>query len=235
MFKSSVTLTGRLIIKKFNEKNELVYSTEIPNLVVTTGKEFIASRIVGTSYDAMDYMSIGDDASIAALSQTTLINELTRVGITSTELIGSNVTFNALFPAGSGTGSIVEAGIFNKDETSVLTFDGAIDVASNTITYVNHGLTTGAKVTYTNGGGTSIGGLTTGSTYYIVKITNDTFKLALTYANATALTPIVITLTDGIGSNHKVTYGTMLCRTTFPVIVKTSTDSIAISWVVSVG
>lgn len=235
MFKSSVTLTGRLIIKKFNEKNELVYSTEIPNLVVTTGKEFIASRIVGDDYDPMGYMSIGDDASIAALSQTTLINELSRVAITSTEITGSSVKFNALFEAGSGTGSIVEAGIFNKDETSVITFDAASAVGSNIITSTNHGYSTGEKVTYTNGGGTSIGGLTTGSTYYIVKIDNDKIKLALTYANAVALTPVVITLTDGIGSNHKITYGTMLCRTTFPVIAKTSTDSITISWVVSVG
>lgn len=29
--------------------------------------------------------------------------------------------------------------------------------------------------------------------------------------------------------------GTMLCRTTFPVIVKTGSDTIAISWTVSVG
>jgi len=235
MFKSNVTLTGRLIIKKFNEKNELVYSTEVPNLVVTTGKEFIASRIVGTDYDPMGYMSIGDDPAVGSLLQTTLLNELLRVPLESTTISGSNVTFAALFPAGSGTGSIVEAGIFNKDETSVITFNGASDVASNTITKTNHGFLTGDKVTYTNGGGTSIGGLTTGSTYYIIKLTNDTFKLAASYEDTQADPVVPITLADGVGLNHKITYGTMLCRTTFPVIVKESTDSIAISWVVSVG
>jgi len=235
MFKDSITLKGRLTIKKFDAENKLTYETEIPNLVVTSGKEFIASRIVGETYDAMGYMAIGDDATVASLGQTTLVNELARVSTSSATPAGVNVTFSALFPAGTGTGSIVEAGIFNQDETAVLTFDGAAAVASNIITYVNHGLSTGDKVTYTNGGGTSITGLNTGSTYYIVKITNDTFKLASSYLNAIAGSPVTLTITDGVGINHKITYGTMLCRTTFPVIVKSSTDTISISWVVSVG
>ena len=235
MFKDSVTLKGRLTIKKFDRDNKLTYETEVNNLVVTSGKEFIASRIVGETYDPIGYMAIGDDATVAALAQTTLVNELSRVATSAASASGVNVTFSALFPAGSGTGSIVEAGLFNQSETAVLTFDGASAVASNTITYVNHGLSTGDKVTYTNGGGTSIVGLTTGATYYIVKLTNDTFKLASSYANATAGSPSTLTITDGVGANHKITYGTMLCRTTFPVIVKSSTDTISISWVVSVG
>jgi hypothetical protein len=183
----------------------------------------------------MNYMAIGDAATAASLPQTTLVNELSRVTTSAASATGVNVTFSGLFPAGSGTGSIVEAGIFNQDETAVLTFDGATDVDSNTITYINHGLSTGDKVTYTNGGGTSVGGLTTGSTYYIVKLTNNTFKLAASYLDAIAGSPVTLTLTDGVGVNHKITYGTMLCRTTFPVIVKASTDTISISWVVSVG
>jgi hypothetical protein len=235
MLKSSITLTGRLLIQKFEADGTLVYSTEVPNLVVTSGKEFLASRMVGTAYDPMEYMAIGDDSTIGSVAQTTLVNELGRVAVTSASPVGVNTTFTAVFPAGTATGSIVEAGIFNKGATSVLTFDGAAAVASNTITYINHGLLTGYKVTYTNGGGTSIGGLTSGNTYYVVKLTNDTFKLAASYADATAGSPVIITLSDGVGANHKITYGTMLARTTFPVITKSVSQTISISWVISVG
>jgi predicted ribonuclease toxin of YeeF-YezG toxin-antitoxin module len=235
MFKDSVKLTGRLLIQKYNDKNEKVYETEVPNLVVTSGKEFIASRIVGEDFDAMDYMAIGDDAQIGALSQTTLVNELARVTVTSATASGSNVTFTATFPAGTGTGSIVEAGVFNKDDSSVLIFDADTDVddTSHEISYTSHGLVTGDKITYTDGGGTAISGLTDGGTYYVIRIDANTLQLATSAANATAGTEIGIT--SGIGSNHKITYGTMLCRTTFPVITKSSSETIAISWVVTVG
>lgn len=235
MFKDSVKLTGRLLIQKFNDKEELVFSTEVPNLVVTSGKEFIASRIVAGTFDPMGYMAIGDDASVGALSQTTLINELARVATTSATASGSNVTFTATFPAGTGTGSIVEAGVFNKDASSVITFDADndVDAASHQISYTAHGLVTGDKITYTDGGGTAVSGLIDGGTYYVIRIDANTLKLATTYANATGGTAIAIT--DGVGTNHKLTYGTMLCRTTFPVITKSGSETIAISWVVSVG
>jgi hypothetical protein len=238
MLKDSIKLTGKLLIQKFNDKKELVYSTEVPNLVVTSGKEFIASRIVDSStFDPMDYMAIGDDAQTGALSQTTLVNELARVTTTSASASGINVTFTGTFGAGVGTGSIVEAGIFNKDDSSVLIFDADTDVddAANKITYTSHGLTTGDKITYTDGGGTAVVGLTDGGTYYVVRLDADNIKLATTYAFATAGSPTTIAITSGSGSNHKITYGTMLCRTTFPVITKSSSETIAISWVVTVG
>lgn len=237
MFKDSVKLTGRLLIQKFNENKDLVFSTEVPNLVVTSGKEFIASRIVAGTLDPMGYMAIGDDASVGALAQTTLVNELARVTVTSATASGSNVTFTATFPAGTGTGSIVEAGVFNQDDSSVIVFDAdnAVDAGSHQITSVAHGFTTGDKVTYTDGGGTVVGGLIDGGTYYIIRVDADTIKLATTYAFAVAPSPTAISITDGVGLNHKLTYGTMLCRTTFPVITKSSSETIAISWVVSVG
>lgn len=237
MLKDSVKLTGRLLIQKLNQNKEVVYETEVPNLVVTSGKEFIASRIIAGTFDPMGFMAIGDDAQTGALSQTTLINELSRVAVTSATTSGSNVTFTATFGAGSGTGSIVEAGIFNKSASSVITFDadGDVDVSSAQISYTSHGFTTGDKVTYTDGGGTAVGGLIDGGTYYIIRINANTIKLATTYAFAVAPSPTAIAITDGIGANHKLSFGTMLCRTTFPVITKSSSETIAISWVVSVG
>jgi len=235
MLQSSIKLTGKLVIKKFDETNKLVYETEVKNLIVTSGKQFIASRIVESTASVMGYMAIGDDASTASTTQTALVNELARVAVDSATASGVNSTFVATFPAGTGTGSIVEASISNSPATSVISFDGDNDVddAGDTITYVAHGFVTGDLVTYTDGGNTSITGLTDGSQYYIIKNTNDVVKLATSAANASGGTAINITGTSGAG--HKLTKGTMLCRTTFPVITKSSSETVAISWVITVG
>ena len=57
----------------------------------------------------------------------------------------------------------------------------------DTITFVGlHGLETGDKVVYDAGGGTAIGGLTSGQTYYVRRIDTNTIKLAATPAQAIA-------------------------------------------------
>ena len=235
MLHSSVKLTGKLVIQKFDDSNKLVYETEVKNLVVTSGKQFIASRIVESSATVMGFMAIGDDASSASTIQTTLVNELARVAVDSKTASGVNSTFVATFPAGTGTGNIVEASITNTSGASVISFDGdtAVDDGGDTITYVAHGFVTGDLVTYTDGGNTAITNLTDGAQYYVIKSTNDVIKLATSSANASAGTAINITGTSGAG--HKLSKGTMLCRTTFPVIAKSSAETLAISWVITVG
>jgi len=235
MLHSSVKLTGKLVIQKFDDSNKLVYETEVKNLVVTSGKQFIASRIVESSSAVMGFMAIGDDASVASTIQTTLVNELARVAVDSKTASGVNSTFVATFPAGTGTGNIVEASITNTSGASVISFDGdtAVDDAGDTITYVAHGFSTGDLVTYTDGGNTAITNLTDGAQYYIIRSSADIVKLASSSANASAGTAINITGTSGLG--HKLSKGTMLCRTTFPVIAKSSSETLAISWVITVG
>lgn len=235
MLQSSVKLTGKLVIQKFDDSNKLVYETEVKNLVVTSGKQFIASRIVESSATVMGFMAIGDDASSASTIQTSLVNELARVAVDSKTASGVNATFVATFPAGTGTGSIVEAAITNTSASSVISFDGDADVddGGDTITYVAHGFVTGDLVTYTDGGNTAITNLTDGAQYYVIRSTDDVIKLATSSANASAGTAINITGTSGAG--HKLSKGTMLCRTTFPVIAKAASETLAISWVITVG
>ena len=70
-----------------------------------------------------------------------------------------------------------------------LTFDGSsssvVSTADNTIRYNNHRFITGQRVTYNDGGGTAIGGLSDG-VYYIIKNDKNTIKLASSLANANA-------------------------------------------------
>ena len=59
-----------------------------------------------------------------------------------------------------------------------------VNTTSETITYAGHGLSNDETVTYNNGGGTSIGGLTSGTAYYVVNKATNTFQLSLTSGGA---------------------------------------------------
>ena len=63
--------------------------------------------------------------------------------------------------------------------------------ASATISYTGHGFETGDKVIYT-AGGTTLGNLTSGNTYYAIKVNANSFKLASSTSNASAGTAITV-------------------------------------------
>lgn len=116
-----VTMRGNVVIEVFNEKTgELKERREIKNLVVTTGKQFIASRMVGTSAGVMSHMAIGSSNTAAAAGDTALGAELGRTALASLSASGAVVTHTATFPAGTGTGAVVEAGIFNDSSAGTM-------------------------------------------------------------------------------------------------------------------
>ena len=145
-FHSKIKLTGKLVIKKFDSRDELIDEVNINNLIVTVGKVHVAERIISDTETKMSHMALGSGLDNPALADTDLGNELDRAALSAATRTGANITYTATFPAGVATGSITEAGIFN----------------------------------------------------------------------------------DG-------TAGTMLCRTTFPVITKSASETVAISWTVTVG
>jgi hypothetical protein len=70
----------------------------------------------------------------------------------------------------------------------------------------NHGLVTGQAVVYSNGGGTSIGGLTSGTTYFIIKRDNSIVRLASSAANAAANPAVAVNLTTTpVSGTHTLT------------------------------
>lgn len=133
-----------IVVRDFDGK--IKQTLHVPNLVVTAGKVYIASRMVGTSSTVMSHMSIGTGTATPIAGDTTLGTEAGRVALSTFTASSNAVTGTATFPAGTGTGAITEAGIFNASSS-----------------------------------------------------------------------------------------GTMLCRTTFPVVNKAAGDSIAITWVITVS
>ncbi len=63
--------------------------------------------------------------------------------------------------------------------------------AGTTISYTTHGLKTGDKVIYT-AGGTALTNLTSGQTYYAIKVNDNSFKLANSASNASGGTALTI-------------------------------------------
>lgn len=97
-----------------NREDGSVDKIDINNLVVTTGLGYIVSRMKDTTYGAMSHMAIGSGSVAAAGGDTALGTELGRVALTSTTVSANSVQYVASFPAGTGTGSVQEAGIFNN-------------------------------------------------------------------------------------------------------------------------
>jgi hypothetical protein len=115
MISDDLKMTGRLII----EINDEVVQ-EVDNLVVTAGKNYVASRIKDASATAMSHMAVGTNNTAAAAGQTALSAETARVALTSTTVSNNTVTYAATFGAGTGTGALVEAGILNASSSGTM-------------------------------------------------------------------------------------------------------------------
>jgi hypothetical protein len=85
------------------------------------------------------------------------------------------------------------------------TFNGesadVVNHVDDTITLNNHRFLTGSRVTYTNGGGGNITGLSNDTAYFVIKVDHNTIKLATTAVRAASGTNINIT-GNGTGTAH---------------------------------
>lgn len=97
-----------------------VETVDIKNLVVTTGLNYIVSRMKDTTQTAMSHMAIGSGSTAASAGNTALGTELGRVSLTSTTVSTNTIQYVASFPAGTGTGTVYEAGIFNASSAGTL-------------------------------------------------------------------------------------------------------------------
>lgn len=139
---SSIKVTGALKVTVTNKDGIIVEERNIPNLVVTAGKTHIASRMVGTSSGVMSHMAVGTDNTSPAAGDTTLGSEAGRVAVTSYTSSTNTVTAVATFPAGTGTGALVEAGLFNASSSGDL-------LCRTTFSTVNKGASDSVSITWT--------------------------------------------------------------------------------------
>jgi len=104
---------GELEIVVRGEDGNIKEVRKAKNLVVSAGKTFIASRLVGTSSGIMSHMAIGTSTSTPLAADTQLGTEAGRVSLASGSNTANAITYTATFPAGTGTGAITEAAVLN--------------------------------------------------------------------------------------------------------------------------
>jgi hypothetical protein len=141
MIRDGLKITGAVEIKLFDKNGNVKDQRNIKNLVVTTGKTFIAARMVGTP-TAMSHMAIGSNNTAADVADTALGTELGRVALSSSTSTGAVVTHTATFGAGVGTGAVVEAGVFNASSGGTMQCRSVFPV-------VNKGADDGMSITWT--------------------------------------------------------------------------------------
>tara|TARA_R100001377_G_scaffold83315_1_gene64660 strand:+ start:683 stop:1126 length:444 start_codon:yes stop_codon:yes gene_type:complete len=121
MFTDNIKPQGTLSIQLTGPDGKIKYNEQVNNLVVTVGKNWIASRMFDTSIPAdMSHMAVGTNNTAAAVGNTTLNTESARVALTSTTISTNTTAYVATFGAGTGTGALVEAGILNASSSGVL-------------------------------------------------------------------------------------------------------------------
>lgn len=104
---------GFLHILLIDSKGNVKIDRKEDNIITTVGKGYIASRMVGSGTTILSHMAIGSGVTAESTSDTTLVAEEARVALASQSSTGNVCNFSATFPAGTGTGAIAEAGIFN--------------------------------------------------------------------------------------------------------------------------
>jgi len=137
MISDDLKLTGNLTIAV---NDEIVQETK--NLVVTAGKNFVASRMKDTSKAAMTHMSVGTGTTAAAAGNTTLVSETDRNALTSTTVTNNEIAYVATWAAGDATAALTEAGIFNASS-------GGDMLCRTVFSVVNKGASDSMTITWT--------------------------------------------------------------------------------------
>lgn len=140
-----IKATGKLDIVVKDENGNIKQELHVPNLVVTVGKNWIASRMKDTGLPTqMTHMAIGAGTTAPDAANTTLGSELGRVALaTAGGTVANNVvTYSASFGAGTGTGAVTEAGILNASTAGTM-------LCRTTFSVVNKGANDSLSITWT--------------------------------------------------------------------------------------
>jgi len=121
---TAVTLKGRWRAELRGPDGELKEVREGNNVVCTNGKEFLASFLQSAAAAAstftMRYIAIGTDSTAEAAANTALGTELARHTGTVSYVSNQIYKVTATFATGSGTGAIVEYGLFSSNTAGTM-------------------------------------------------------------------------------------------------------------------
>ena len=121
---STLEVKGRYYVTLYGAPGEVKARLEGDNVVTTVGKEFLASFLKSAAAAASTftcrYMAVGTDATAEAVGNTALGTELARVSGVVSYTSGGIYNVVATFASGTGTGAIVEYGLFSSSTGGTL-------------------------------------------------------------------------------------------------------------------
>ena len=143
-FNAVYGIQGRWRMELRGPDGQLKQEVKGTNVVCTNGKEFLASFLQSAAAAAstftMKYIGIGTDSTAEAASNTALGTELARHTGTVSYVSGQIYQVTATFAAGTGTGAIVEYGLFSSSSAGTMLARDTESVinkgASDTLTVV---------------------------------------------------------------------------------------------------
>lgn len=122
MIENEMKLSGNLCIKVIDELGNVKQEVSVPNMVVTAGKNWAATRLT-TDSGKMTHMGVGTGSTAVALTDTALVTESVRVALNgggNGDAAGNSIQFQAAFPATGATAILREAGIFTASTAGTM-------------------------------------------------------------------------------------------------------------------
>jgi len=119
-----------------------------------------------------------DAGTVDALDASAQIISFSGLGFTDTVTVYATVEVNLATPLFK----TLNRSRYVAFDLSHKILASAVDVSTETFTYTTHGYSSGDAVVYYNGGGTSVTGLTSGTTYYVISagLTANAFRVSAT-------------------------------------------------------
>ena len=153
-----------------------IFPNGIPNIsAIIQGKKVYDPRTTSTAFSSNPALCIRDF----------LTNTRYGLGAKTSEINDTSFT--------AGANVCDETVALDVARTKSFNTETSVSSSNETITINAHGYFTGDAVQYSNESGTNLTGLTSGTTYYVIKSNANTFKLATSLSNANAGTAINIT------------------------------------------
>lgn len=120
--KDDVKLTGYIRFALIGPDGKVKENREIKNVVVTVGKNFLATWLAAASQAGsfMQYIGLGTGTNAANASDTALQTELSTRQAGTLSAAGNVWQNQATFGAGVDTGAITEAGIFSASSAGTM-------------------------------------------------------------------------------------------------------------------
>lgn len=142
--RETMKATGKVNVALYDKNGNLKQTQTIKNLVVDDGLDYIASRMKDATETAMSHMEVGTGTTSPAAGDTALETAISgsRVTLTSTTVTSNAIEYVGDFPAGTGTGAVTEAGVFNDSSAGTL-------LCRTVFSVVNKGADDTLKITWT--------------------------------------------------------------------------------------